>query len=456
MKTIYELETRENLCRSKQYIIPNIINVGPAAEAYVVEIPIKLASKALKLAPLYLVSSSSTSADCRSILKPVLSTEGGLSNSYPFLRRLVTTTHLPPSLGDGVLESPGDHATIHLLIPPPLPLNSDEITTVLRPNIRSESLPIIRTTLVPLDPPTTVEQAALWSEKYWPCTFNPASQTIQKAPPLRILRTTQAELDKPANLKSYFSLAERAAAECADRALGRRVAAVIIDPEKLEVIAVAGDARWYGQAHDPMAAENHHHKLAVGRPEHHALMRAIAMVAEKEARRRNDKENEKPGNTAADKHTINLGDRAVTPIERLYAQAPHSRSQPDQSSHPGAPSPQSTPRPDAYLCNGLDVYLTHEPCVACSMAMIHSRFRVCVFWRRMPETGGLWAEKDDLGSSDGQGLGYGLFWRSELNWRVLTFQYLAPLEGGSVDGCGEEAGVGTKGAYDARAAIFHA
>ncbi|ERF77007.1 hypothetical protein EPUS_06875 [Endocarpon pusillum Z07020] len=409
--------------------------MAPTAEAYVVEIPIKLASKALN------------------ILKPVLSTDGRLSNSYPFLRRFVTTPRLPPTLGDGVLESPDDHATIHLLIPPPLPLNSDDITTVLRPNIHSESLPIIRTTLVPLDPPTTVEQAALWSERYWPCTFNPASQTIQKAPPLRILRTTQAELDKPANLKSYFSLAERAAAECADGALGRRVAAVIVDPEKLEVLAVASDARWYGQRHDPSTAENHHHNLAEGRPEHHALMRAIAMVAEKEAHRGNDNENSR--NTAAEEHTVNLGGRAVTLIERLYAQAPHFRNHPHQSLQPVAPNPQSAPRPDVYLCNGLDVYLTHEPCVACSMAMIHSRFRVCVFRRRMPKTGGLWAEKDDLGS-DGKGLGYGLFWRRELNWRVLTFQYLPPLQGGGEDGCGEAAGVGENGAYDGGAAVFHA
>ena len=65
LKTIYELETRENLCRSKQSIVPNdvLISVYPTAVAYVVEIPIKLASKALKLAPLYLASSSSTFAD---------------------------------------------------------------------------------------------------------------------------------------------------------------------------------------------------------------------------------------------------------------------------------------------------------------------------------------------------------------------------------------------------------
>ncbi len=35
----------------------------------------------------------------------------------------------------------------------------------------------------------------------------------------------------------------------------------------------------------------------------------------------------------------------------------------------------------------------------------------------MPEAGGFCAEKD------GGGLGYGMFWRKELNWRVMTFEY---------------------------------
>ncbi len=433
--------------------------VCPTAEAYVVEIPIKLASKALKLALLYLVLGNPNLPTLRSILKPVLLPDGKVPSSYPFLRRFVATLHLPLSLRNGVRPQDG-HATLHLLVPPPLPLNPDDIINVLQSNIHSGSLPIIRTALIPLDPPTTVEQAALWSEKYWPCTFNPSSQTIQKAPPLRVLRTTQAELDKAANLKSYFSLTERAAAECADGAVGRKVAAVIVDPLTQEVIALAGDARWYGQSHHPMRMANHQNELPEGRPEHHALMRAIAIVAEKEAQRHND--HESPSNTAAKEHHLNLGGKTLTPIENSYAQTTPSHTKVVPTLESGFPTPQSGPRPDAYLCNGLDVYLTHEPCIACSMAMIHSRFRACVFQRRMPKTGGLCAESDQRasgGGGDGERVGYGLFWRSELNWRVLTFQYLPPWEGGGEDGredgsgqLGEE---GRKGDY-IDDEVFHA
>jgi len=69
--------------------------------------------------------------------------------------------------------------------------------------------------------------------------------------------------------------------------------------------------------------------------------------------------------------------------------------------------------------------VTHEPCVCCGMGMIHSRFRSCVLGREMPGSGGLSAEKG------ANRLGYGLFWRRELNWRVMTFQHTgaAALDG---------------------------
>jgi tRNA-specific adenosine deaminase 3 len=69
---------------------------------------------------------------------------------------------------------------------------------------------------------------------------------------------------------------------------------------------------------------------------------------------------------------------------------------------------------DGYLCHDLEFYCTHEPCVMCSMAIVHSRFGRVIFKHRMPDTGGLCA--------DGK-LGHGLFWRKELNWTLLAWQW---------------------------------
>ena len=296
----------------------------------------------------------------------------------------------------------------------------EDIVNTLKPHIEVGYLPVVRTTKIPLDPPASPDQAALWSKNYWPCTFNPASQTLQRAPPLDILRTVQAELNNQARLESYFGLVNLAVTDSAQLCLGRDVAAVVVDPVREAVVAVAGDARWFGKSGNVMIGEKYSTGLAEGRVEHHALMRVIAMVANKDARRRTGRKD--LSSKMVTEQDKDLEGRATTPIEKLYtATNPEMSTYPDQLAD--VPALQTTERQDGYLCNGLDVYMTHEPCVACSMAMVHSRFRACIFQRRMPRTGGLCADKDAAG------LGYGLFWRKELNWRVLTFQYLPPASG---------------------------
>lgn len=362
------------------------------------------------------------------ILKDIVPDNDKQRTPAYFLRRLVTSPHLPDHLRQNVQQD--NCSTVHLLIPPPLPPVADVIVTFLAAEIEFEQAPAVRTIQIPLDPPTTSEQAVLWSKNYWPCIFNPASQAQQKAPPLHVLRTVQTELNKEAVLESYFGLAHVAAAESVQSHAGREVGAVVIDPVKEEVIAVAGDARWFGLTADPANGDIHSRQFPDGRPEHHALMRAIAMVSRIEEHRRSG---DKILPHAMDQNDdSDLRGRSITPIEKLYADTNVEVSGPTQR-FVKLPKPQSAERPDAYLCNGLDVYLTHEPCVACSMAMIHSRIRTCIFQRRMPGTGGLCAEKDDAG------LGYGLFWRKELNWRVLTFQYFPA--GADPDGSNGEMGV---------------
>lgn len=309
----------------------------------------------------------------------------------------------------------------------------------MKPHIQdAEHLPSIQTTSIPLHPPVSAEQAATWSRNYWPCTYNPASQTLQNAPPLHLLRTVQAELETDF-LDDYVRLAELVAQDCEKMEIGRKVGAVIVDPVRQEVVAVACDARRWTPGLDHK--DQDYWGSSDGRPEHHALMRAISMVAEKELERRRSGEGSK---TCTSLSTGYLAGRPLTNTEKFYFASSTPQNVCGLASHEDTPLPrkQSSARPETYLCSGLDVYLTHEPCVCCAMALIHSRFRACVFARRMPGTGGLCADKDN------GGLGYGLFWRRELNWRVLTFEY-----GGGRD----RESPGHEGqTYEEKVEIFHA
>ncbi len=40
-----------------------------------------------------------------------------------------------------------------------------------------------------------------------------------------------------------------------------------------------------------------------------------------------------------------------------------------------------------YLCLDCDVYLSHEPCALCAMALVHSRVRRLFYWVALEETG---------------------------------------------------------------------
>jgi len=107
-------------------------------------------------------------------------------------------------------------------------------------------------------------------------------------------------------------------------------------------------------------------------------------------------------------------DLPVTPLEQTYFE-------------------RDNLKPDGYLCLKLEIFLTHEPCMMCSMALVHSRVGRVIFQHRMPQTGGLTAEmvRNDSGPV---GLGYGLCWRKELNWQFMCWEYTASrraIAGGS-------------------------
>lgn len=359
---------------------------------------------------------SNTVLTSDSIVKPVIQ-DAPKQPALHHLRRLIHLPHLPKDLLDRriVVTRPG-LPTVFLIQVATQDL-ADAMLNALKENMVEDPamtaydhVPRCFPIVVPLHAPLNEQQCKLWSERYWPSIFNPASQVLQDAPPLHQLRKVMSELDTETTDR-YIKLCISVAAEAYRSGNGRSCGAVIVEPITKEVVAVASDARWIQQDGHTQS------DTKAGRPEYHALMRAISMVANKELRRR----------LAAGRHQKfadtcieGIPGQPLHPIEAYYMESSPATTL--LKSYSDLPAPQSEVRTEGYLCSGLDLYLTHEPCVCCAMAMVHSRFRTCTFISRMPKSGALCAKISP------SVLGYGLFWRRELNWRVMTFQYKAPGE----------------------------
>lgn len=340
-----------------------------------------------------------------------------------FAKPAFLPTHLNP-LGEDENTSVSN-PTIHLLVTPPPP-NPEDLTATLSPYL-PDAIPItIRKTQIPIYPPRSAQQALEWSAKYWPCTYNPAAHSAAHSPPPHLLSKTLSELN--GNAGEYFALARYVADEAASSGRGRGVGAVIVDPEAEKrdgIVTVAGDARWSTHSSANVVPEGHREeRQGEGRPEQHALIRAVALVAEK----RLSLVSLTHPQSATSKST---GGPPLSELETYF----YNRAE----------NPLPTRAEGGYLCTGLDVYITHEPCVCCAMGMVHSRFRaVAVDARGMMKVGhgGLSvAEAEIVPDNDGdvkqeEGIdksaggtssrprGYGLHWRKELNWRVLGFQFI--------------------------------
>lgn len=176
----------------------------------------------------------------------------------------------------------------------------------------------------------------------------------------------------------YIQLSRSIGAQAAGAGVGKEFGCVIVDPETGKIVAAAGDGR------SAVRGEGW------GNPLNHCVMRAVAMVAQK---RLEEGAEVMPDNPV----------KAETALERRYL-GMRSIITPTKNGESG----------EGYLCHNMHVYLSHEPCVMCAMALLHSRVGVVVFGQRMPRTGALVA---------GEGSGYGLFWRPELNWKFLCWQW---------------------------------
>lgn len=329
---------------------------------------------------------------------------------------------------------------------------------------------VIKEVTVPRMAPTCLEQAAEWSEAYWPTFYrktNPFGahpSTIDKA---------KNELESPTegnvSIEQVMEMADQAGLATEKAGLGIRTGCVVVErvDSKTEIIAVAGDARlrlppsaggspvpssgFDASPDDSFLAEgtedadvpsvgsektaskakrkklrkkrNKALKAAEGTESNgcssgnvmaHAVMRAIGMVGRKRLRVASHMISSAAAKAESNFTRVGLEhdedardafflDMPLTPLEQEYFQV-------------------NNLKPDGYLCLKLEIFLTHEPCMMCSMALVHSRVGRVIFANRMPRTGGLTAEtvRNDTGPI---GLGYGLCWRKELNWQFMCWEW---------------------------------
>ncbi|KAJ3134257.1 adenosine deaminase, tRNA-specific 3 [Physocladia obscura] len=158
----------------------------------------------------------------------------------------------------------------------------------------------------------------------WPMSFHEPRKEVP-------IEFSKAELE---DIERYMNLLESEATVC-QQSLGQLpISAAIVDPITKQIVSISKDQR-------------HAHPLK------HAVMEAIAGVSERERARRGSILGSKKRTSIE----MNTGD--ITEVGKV-----------------------------GYLCTGLDAFLLREPCVMCSMALLHSRIRR-VFYIESREDGGL-------------------------------------------------------------------
>lgn len=367
------------------------------------------------------------------------------------LRRFAKTNQLPDYLKPE--ESPSQEATetsstqtIHVLIPPPLP-DISTIQTLLSPyapgNSTDEQAPTsigIKSTRILLQPPSSLERAETFSKEFWPTIYNVAAHPAAHSPPPTTMTRTKQALEP--NAGKYLALARMVAEEARELGRGRPIGVVAVDPtlamvedendsdgNKLRgVVAVAGDARYCGKSSQSFDPDQE------GGPEKHALMRLIALIANKRLTETSQACSLSTDNTTAYQNPI----PPLSPLESSFLHPPPPSTYqeelkdakldplngPISSENDISEDLDANPSTGPYLCNSLDVYITHDPCPCCAMGMVLSRFRAVVFIRDEARIGLGGLASTGASDASGPAAGYGLNWRRELNWRVLGLEFV--------------------------------
>ncbi|KFZ17046.1 hypothetical protein V502_04786 [Pseudogymnoascus sp. VKM F-4520 (FW-2644)] len=305
----------------------------------------------------------------------------------PHLKSLVSPSQTTAPVADG-------QPSLCLLVAPAASIDllalKECISNVLP--LSENNAPAVWTTPVPQLAPTSQDQATKWTGTHWPTVYK---KNNPFGPHPHIL--SRAEDEMAPDLDRWMDMAHSVAQASVASGTGERTGAVIVQRENgtPRALALAGDARWANRRSCPK-----------GNVMAHSILRAIGMIAQKMRTAEREKGDAPPPSFLDELESAMFLDTPMHPEEHSVFN-------------------ESAVSPDGYLCHNLEIYLTHEPCVMCSMALLHSRFGRVVIDSRAPAAGGLCSEGTASGTvaqPHTAQLGHGLFWRKELNWSLLAWE----------------------------------
>ncbi|KAG9233475.1 cytidine deaminase-like protein [Amylocarpus encephaloides] len=310
------------------------------------------------------------------LIRTLLPKDGGFDLQH--LRRFAKPETLPASVVEEYTSlsssrAEGGERVIFLILAATSLIPSSALAESLEAHLESK-VPLVEIS-VPLLAPTSAAQAVAWSNEYWPCVYKKSNPF---GPHPSLVARAQEEVEGGSG--RWMGVAWEAARQAADEGVGEGVGVCVVERKaggEGRCVAVAGDLRWKGWGGRDQGGS--------GNVTAHAAMRAIGMI------------------------TNSLSQAIPSSTPTIFQTSQHL---PLESSPLIFP-----PDPDGYLCHDLEIYSTHEPCVMCSMAIVHSRFGRVVFEQRMRATGGICADGEG-------GLGHGMWWRKELNWTMLGWEFV--------------------------------